>query len=91
MEFEMSWEEYDCEDEMDKVKNPVEARQRALDLLEDAARGEYKTFFCDMCRTAMPCGCDEPSEYDIATQAKYDAHNAAVDELLDIIKRMRGS
>lgn len=87
----MSWEEYDSDEEMDRVKNPVEARRRAIDLLDSAVRSEYKTFFCDMCRTAMPCGCDELSEYDIATQAKYDAHNAVVDELIATIEKLRAS
>jgi hypothetical protein len=87
----VSWEEYDESDEMDEVKNPVEARAYALDKLESAVRSEYKHFFCQMCRVLMPCGCDELSDYDVATQAKYDAHNTAIDELLVVIERMRGS
>ncbi len=93
MEIEMAWDEYGEEiDEMDEVKNPVEARRRALDLLDSAVRSEYKTFFCQMCRRAMPCGCDEElSDYDVATQAKYDAHNATVDELVAVIEKLRGA
>ncbi len=89
MEFEMSWEEYG--DEMDEVKNPVAAREFALDKIESAIRSEYKHFFCSMCRVLMPCGCDDVSSYDVATQAKYDAHNAVIDELIAIIEKMRGT
>jgi hypothetical protein len=78
-------------DDIDEVKNPVAARLYALNKLEGVLRGEYKYFFCDMCRRLMPCDCDEPSENEIATQAKYDAHNAVIDELLVVVERMRGS
>jgi len=92
MIIEMAWDEYGEEiDEMDEVKNPVDARRYALDKVESAVRGEYRHFFCQMCRTAMPCGCDELTEYDVATQAKYDAHNAAIEEVVAAIEKLRAA
>ena len=89
-EVEMPWIEY-SDDQPDQAKNPVDARRRALDQLDSAVRGEYKIFFCDLCLCVMPCDCGDLSDDDVATQAKYDAHNAAVEELIAFIEKLRGA